>query len=107
MTVGMATMESPGLVVGRMQITRLLFLPIHRGQTTTIHTRQVEEPIRGEVGMEEAHMQAELQDLEDRDRAVLDFRWDQDQRDNRLSGCNLISGKTSDVHCSISKFPRN
>jgi len=50
---------------------------------------QVKEPIPEEVDMEEVHMQAELQDylldLEDRDRAVLDFLWVQDQRDNRLS----------------------
>jgi hypothetical protein len=83
MIVVTVTMESAGLVVGR-----LLFLPIHRGQVATIRMHQVEMPIPEEVDMEEVHMQAELQgyllDQEDRDKVVLDFLWVQDQRDNHL-----------------------
>lgn len=87
--MGTAMMESPGLAVGRVQRASLLFLPIHLGQAVMIRTRQVEGPIPEEVGMEEVHMQAELQDHplepEDRGRAVLDFPWVQDQRDKSLN----------------------
>jgi hypothetical protein len=88
MIAGTAMMNLTGLAPGRVQAARPSFLPIHRGQTATIRTHQVEEHIPEEADMEEVHMQVELQDyhldLEHREREVWDFLWVQDQGDNRL-----------------------